>query len=99
MWDIYDVGFRIELFSIWIVGGELGIFLVRSGYKKFFRRFVLKFVDKSVVGGLDDIVIDVEFRIFSVVCYDDFGGLVSDIFCLIIKYNTSYLFFFRLVGV
>lgn len=78
LWDTYDAGLKTEPFSIWTVGGELGMFQVRHGNKKPPQRFAVKLSHKYVTNGKDDTVIDAEIRTFSAACFDDFGGMVSE---------------------
>lgn len=76
VWDTYDAKLRMEPFSIWIVGNELGTFIVRSGSKRPPRRFALKLADLNVPSSSDDTVIDAEVKTFSAALFDDYGGLV-----------------------
>lgn len=76
VWDTSDSKLTSDSFSIWAVGNELGIFLVRGGLKKPPRRFALKLADSNVPSGSDDTVIDAEIRTFSAALFDDYGGLV-----------------------
>ena len=80
LWDTNDAGLRSEPFSIWTIGGELGTFHVRSGYKKPSKRFAVKLAHKCATDGKEDTFIDAEIKTFSAACFDDFGGLVSGIF-------------------
>lgn len=77
LWDTNDAGPRTESFSIWTVGGELGTFQVRSGYKKPPKRLAVRLAHTNVTDGKEDTVIDAEITTFSAACFDDFGGLVS----------------------
>ncbi|KAK9698879.1 hypothetical protein RND81_08G137700 [Saponaria officinalis] len=80
VWDTHDAGVSTETFSIWTVGGDLGTFVVRSGYKKPPKRFALKLANKSATDGPEDTIIDAEIRTFSAACFDDFGGLMVPLF-------------------
>lgn len=75
-WDFSDARLITEPFSIWIVGNELGTFIVRSGSKRPQRSFNLKLVDSHVTSGSDNTVIDAEVRTFSIAVFDDYAGLV-----------------------
>lgn len=75
LWDSSDAK-TTELFSIWAVGNDLGVFIVRSGMKKPPRRFALKLADPYSRGS-DDTVITAEIRTFSAALFDDYVGLVS----------------------
>ncbi|GFZ15404.1 pleckstrin homology (PH) domain-containing protein [Actinidia rufa] len=75
IWDTSDIRFTKEPFSIWIVGNELGTFIVRSGFKKPPRRLALKLADPDVPRGSDDTAIDAQIGTFSAALFDDYGGL------------------------
>lgn len=76
VWDSSDSKVTSEAFSIWRVGHDLGVFVVRSGFKKPPKRFALKLADTSISSGSDDTVIDAEIRTFSAAIFDDYGGLM-----------------------
>lgn len=76
-WDSSDARLITEPFSIWMVGNELGTFIVRSGFKRPPRRFALKLADSFVTSGSDNTVIDAEVRTLSIAVFDDYAGLVS----------------------
>ncbi|KAL3499805.1 hypothetical protein ACH5RR_038898 [Cinchona calisaya] len=76
MWDTSDIKFMKEPFSIWMVGNELGTFIVRSGFKKPPKRFALKLAVPDIASGSDDTVIDAEIRTFSAALFDDYSGLM-----------------------
>ncbi|XP_028077973.1 LOW QUALITY PROTEIN: uncharacterized protein LOC114279888 [Camellia sinensis] len=80
VWDTSDAKFMKEPFSIWIVGNQLGTFVVRSGFKKPPRRFALKLADPDMPSGSDDTVIDAEIGTFSAALFDDYGGLMVPLF-------------------
>ncbi|KMT11750.1 hypothetical protein BVRB_5g105600 [Beta vulgaris subsp. vulgaris] len=80
LWDTNDAGPRTESFSIWTVGGELGTFQVRSGYKKPPKRLAVRLAHTNVTDGKEDTVIDAEITTFSAACFDDFGGLMVPLF-------------------
>ncbi|XP_074317635.1 uncharacterized protein LOC141653693 isoform X2 [Silene latifolia] len=80
VWDTSDAGHSSESFSMWTVGGDLGTFVVRSGYKKPPKRFALQLAHRSVTDGPEDTIIDAEIRTFSAACFDDFGGLMVPLF-------------------
>ncbi|GAV77402.1 PH domain-containing protein/DUF946 domain-containing protein/DUF1162 domain-containing protein/Chorein_N domain-containing protein, partial [Cephalotus follicularis] len=80
VWDTSDMKLRTQPFSIWVVGNELGTFIVRSGFKKPPRRFAFKLVDRNSPGGSDDFVIDAEIGTFSSAVFDDYGGLMVPLF-------------------
>lgn len=82
VWDSSDSKVTSEAFSIWRVGHDLGVFVVRSGFKKPPKRFALKLADTSISSGSDDTVIDAEIRTFSAAIFDDYGGLVRILLCL-----------------
>ncbi|KAH0775138.1 hypothetical protein KY290_012275 [Solanum tuberosum] len=75
IWDIYDAKFTKKPFSLWIIGDELGHFIVRSGFKKPPKRLALKLADRAMASGLDDMVVDAEIRTFSAALFDDYGSL------------------------
>ncbi|XP_023553987.1 uncharacterized protein LOC111811402 [Cucurbita pepo subsp. pepo] len=79
-WDFSDARLITEPFSIWIVGNELGTFIVRSGSKRPQRSFNLKLVDSHVTSGSDNTVIDAEVRTFSIAVFDDYAGLMVPLF-------------------
>jgi vacuolar protein sorting-associated protein 13A/C len=76
IWDTTDAKIIAEPFSIWLVGNELGTFIVRSGFKRPSRRFALKLADSSVPSGSDDTIIDAKISTFSAALFDDYSGLV-----------------------
>ncbi|XWS38677.1 hypothetical protein CRYUN_Cryun19dG0151500 [Craigia yunnanensis] len=80
VWDTSDAKFGTEPFSIWVVGNELGTFVVRGGSRKPPRRFALKLADPYLHSGSDDTIIDAEIRTFSVALFDDYGGLMVPLF-------------------
>lgn len=80
VWDTSDAKLRGEQFSIWTVGNELGTFIVRGGSKRPPRRFALKLADQNFPSGSDDTVIDAEIGTFSAALFDDYGGLVRNLF-------------------
>ncbi|XP_057487524.1 uncharacterized protein LOC130773593 isoform X2 [Actinidia eriantha] len=80
IWDTSDIRFTKEPFSIWIVGNELGTFIVRSGFKKPPRRLALKLADPDVPRASDDTAIDAQIGTFSAALFDDYGGLMVPLF-------------------
>lgn len=76
IWDTSEIKFMKYPFSIWVVGNDLGPFVVRSGFKKPPKRFALKLADQDIPSGSDNMLIDAEIRTFSVALFDDYGGLV-----------------------
>lgn len=76
IWDTSDAKFTKEPFSLWVIGDELGTFIVRSGFKKPPKRLALKLADRDMASGPDDMVVDAEIRTFSAALFDDYGGLV-----------------------
>ncbi|KAE8055526.1 hypothetical protein FH972_012359 [Carpinus fangiana] len=76
IWDTSDAKITAEPFSIWLVGNELGTFIVRSGFKRPPRRFALKLADSSVPSGSDDTIIDAKITTFSAALFDDYSGLM-----------------------
>lgn len=80
VWDTYDAKLRVEPFSIWTVGNELGTFIVRSGSKRPPKRFALKLADMNVPSSSDDTVIEAEVKTFSAALFDDYGGLMVPLF-------------------
>ncbi|KAF3672124.1 hypothetical protein FXO38_06262 [Capsicum annuum] len=76
IWDTSDAKFTKEPFSLWVVGDELGPFIVRSGFKKPPKRLALKLADQDMASGVDDMVVDAEIRTFSAALFDDYGGLM-----------------------
>ncbi|CAN4127752.1 unnamed protein product [Withania somnifera] len=76
IWDTSDAKFSKESFSLWVVRGGLGPFIVRSGFKKPPKRLALKLAERDMASDLDDMVIDAEIRTFSAALFDDYGGLM-----------------------
>ncbi|XP_015084887.1 uncharacterized protein LOC107028368 [Solanum pennellii] len=76
IWDTSDAKFTREPFSLWVIGDELGPFIVRSGFKKPPKRLALKLADRDMASGLEDMVVDAEIRTFSAALFDDYGGLM-----------------------
>nr|XP_016473057.1 PREDICTED: uncharacterized protein LOC107795012 [Nicotiana tabacum] len=76
IWDTSDAKFTKEPFSLWVIGDELGTFIVRSGFKKPPKRLALKLADRDMASGPDDMVVDAEIRTFSAALFDDYGGLM-----------------------
>ncbi|PHT58232.1 hypothetical protein CQW23_00595 [Capsicum baccatum] len=76
IWDTSDAKFTKEPFSLWVVGDELGPFIVRSGFKKPPKRLALKLADQDMASGVDDMIVDAEIRTFSAALFDDYGGLM-----------------------
>lgn len=76
IWDTSDAKFTREPFSLWVIGDELGPFIVRSGFKKPPKRLALKLADRDMANGLEDMVVDAEIRTFSAALFDDYGGLM-----------------------
>lgn len=79
-WDSSDARLITEPFSIWMVGNELGTFVVRSGSKRPQRSFNLKLANSHVTSGSDNTVIDAEVRTLSIAVFDDYAGLVRNFF-------------------
>lgn len=75
-WDSSDAKLITEPFSLWIVGIELGTFVVRSGPKRPQRSFNLKLAESHVTSGSDNTVIDAKVRTLSIAVFDDYAGLV-----------------------
>ncbi|XP_031125724.1 uncharacterized protein LOC116028070 isoform X1 [Ipomoea triloba] len=76
IWDTSEIKFMKYPFSIWVIGNDLGPFVVRSGFKKPPKRFALKLADQDIPSGSDNMLIDAEIRTFSVALFDDYGGLM-----------------------
>ncbi|XP_060207492.1 uncharacterized protein LOC132635217 [Lycium barbarum] len=76
IWDTSDAKSSKEPFSLWVIGDELGPFIVRSGFKKPPKRLALRLADRGMASGLDDMVVDTEIRTFSAALFDDYGGLM-----------------------
>ncbi|XP_008465914.2 uncharacterized protein LOC103503494 isoform X1 [Cucumis melo] len=79
-WDSSDAKLITEPFSLWIVGIELGTFVVRSGPKRPQRSFNLKLAESHVTSGSDNTVIDAKVRTLSIAVFDDYAGLMVPLF-------------------
>ncbi|MCD7460935.1 hypothetical protein HAX54_044838 [Datura stramonium] len=78
-WDTSDAKFMKEPFSLWVIGDELGLFIVRSGFKEPPKRVALKLADRDVARRRDDMLVDSGIRIFSAALFDDCGGLQNSV--------------------
>ncbi|CAH9120085.1 unnamed protein product [Cuscuta europaea] len=76
VWDTSEIKFVKHPLSVWIIGNDLGTFVVRSGYKKPPKRFALKLADQDARSGLDVTLVHADISTFSVALFDDYGGLM-----------------------